>query len=112
VIRGTIHYPAASGLPESSRTGVLYVARALLWPEMSYSLLSYAAQHPVFPHDSTGDQWFDDGQFTAYTQLGRELGQKVQQVRERPATSRAGIIYQNGGRLLQPSRLQSPTDSN
>jgi len=86
VIIGTIHYPAASGLPEDCRTGVLYAARALLWPKMSYSLLSYAAQHPVFPHDSTGDQWFDDGQFTAYTQLGRELGRVVKRVRERPAS--------------------------
>jgi len=86
VIIGAIHYPPASGLPEDCRTGVLYVARALLWPKMSYSLLSYAAQHPVFPHDSTGDQWFDDGQFTAYTQLGRELGRVVKRVRQRPAS--------------------------
>jgi hypothetical protein len=83
VIVGTIHYPAASGLPEGSRTGVLYVARALLWPEMPYSLLSYAAQNPVFPHDATSDQWFNDGQFTAYTQLGRELGEVVKKVRAR-----------------------------
>jgi hypothetical protein len=85
VIKGTITYPAASGLPEGSRTGVIYVARALLWPQMSYPLLSYAAQNPVFPQDSTGDQWFDDGQFSAYTQLGRELGEVVRQVRDRPA---------------------------
>jgi len=91
VITGTIHYPAASGLPEGSRTGTLYLARALLWPEMPYSLLSYAAQHPVFPHDSTSDQWFDDGQFTAYTQLGRELGRVVQLVRERTTPGSSGL---------------------
>jgi len=85
VITGTIHYPEASGLPVGSRTGTLYLARALLWPEMPYALLSYATQFPVFPHDATSDQWFDDGQFTAYTQLGRELGYAVQRVRERPA---------------------------
>jgi Putative peptidoglycan binding domain len=88
VIKGTITYPPASGLPENSRTGFIYIARALLWPEMSYPLLSYAAQNPVFPHDSTGDQWFDDDQFTAYTQLGRELGEVVQQVRDVPRTRR------------------------
>lgn len=84
VITGTITYPAASGLPQDARTGIIYVARALLWPDMPYSLLSYAAQHPVFPHDSTGDQWFDDGQFTAYSELGRELGSLVQRVKSRP----------------------------
>lgn len=83
VIAGTITYPAASGLPEGARTGGLLVARALLWPGMSYPLLSYAAENPVFPHDSTGDQWFGDDQFTAYTQLGRELGSRVRRVRDR-----------------------------
>jgi len=85
VITGTIEYPAASGLKEDCRMGKLYVARALLWPEMSYPLLSYAAQNPVFPRDSTGDQWFDDGQFTAYTQLGRELGDQVRLAQDRLA---------------------------
>ena len=84
VITGRITYPAASGLPQGAQTGIIYVARALLWPDMPYSLLSYAAQHPVFPHDSTGDQWFNDGQFTAYSDLGRELGSLVQRVRSRP----------------------------
>ena len=82
VITGTITYPVASGLLEPDNTGRLYVARALLWPEMPYELLSYAAQNPTFPHDSTGDQWFDDGGFGAYTQLGRELGTQVLQIRQ------------------------------
>lgn len=102
VLKGTITYPAASGLPQGSRTGEIYVARALLWPQMSYPLLSYAAQNPVFPHDSTGDQWFDDEQFTAYNQLGRELGQAVRQVRDRPprppALPRDGAAHGNGNR--------------
>jgi hypothetical protein len=72
IIRGKITYPPESGV-EKGVEGTLIVAEALLWPKMSYPVLSYAAQHPVFPHDSTGDQWFDDGQFSAYTQLGREL---------------------------------------
>jgi hypothetical protein len=83
VITGTIRYPEASGLSDEARVGTLVVARALLWPELSYALLSYAAQHPEFPHDSTGDQWFGDDQFTAYTRLGRELGRRVRTVRTR-----------------------------
>lgn len=73
VITGTIHYPPESGLG-GNVTGRLVVARAVLWPELPYPLLSYAAQHPEFPHDSTGDQWFDHGQFSAYTELGRHIG--------------------------------------
>jgi hypothetical protein len=102
VIAGTILYPPASGLPEGSRTGHLYVARALLWPEMPYPLLSYAAQNPVFPHDSTGDQWFDDDQFTAYTQLGRELGKAVRRVRDQPGRRHTGRADHNGGGARKP----------
>ena len=74
VINGTITYPEASGLPADCRTGKLVVGRALLWPSLPYWLLSYAVTSPVFPHDATGDQFFSDDQFTAYTELGREVG--------------------------------------
>ncbi|NKQ52040.1 patatin-like phospholipase family protein [Amycolatopsis sp. K13G38] len=77
VIVGDIHYPPESGLPEQRRTGLLIVARTLLWRDLPYPLLSYAAHNPEFPHDSTGDQFFNDGKFTAYTELGRQLGLAV-----------------------------------
>jgi hypothetical protein len=50
------------------------VVKASLWPELPYQLQAYALRNPVFPHDSTADQWFDDGQYGAYTALGRALG--------------------------------------
>jgi len=105
VITGTIHYPPASGLPVGSRTGVIYVAKALLWPNMAYSLLSYAAQNPVFPHDSTSDQWFDDDQFTAYTQLGRELGKIVKRLRDQPVVNHDGHLVQDG--VAAPANLRA-----
>jgi hypothetical protein len=77
VITGTITYPEAAGLPKECNVGRLYVARSTLWPTMPYSLLSYAARHPEFPRDSTGDQWFDDGQFSAYLNLGRAMGDEL-----------------------------------
>jgi hypothetical protein len=86
IIRGKFTYPPESGV-EKGVEGTLIVAKALLWPKMSYPLLSYAAQHPVFPHDSTGDQWFDDGQFSAYTQLGRELAPLA--LKEKAAAAKA-----------------------
>lgn len=77
VVRGTITYPPESGLPEDARTGTILVAKALLTRDLPYSLLSYACEHAVFPHDSTGDQWFDHGQFDAYVALGRALAEQV-----------------------------------
>lgn len=74
VMRVRFTYPPESGLPADRRTGTLVVAKALLWPSLPYQLQAYAVDNPVFPHDSTADQWFDDGQYGAYTALGRALG--------------------------------------
>jgi hypothetical protein len=72
VVAGTISYPAAAGLQESR--GTLIFAKAVLWDGCPEWLLTYAASSTVFPHDSTSDQWFTEGQFAAYTQLGRIMG--------------------------------------
>lgn len=90
LIEGTFTYPAEAGLVGNDRKGQLIVAKALLWSQLPYPLLSYAAKHPVFPHDSTGDQWFDNAQFAAYTELGRQLGLKASDVppMRRPSATR------------------------
>jgi hypothetical protein len=104
VLIGTIRFPQASGLPEGHRVGTLLVARALLWSSMPYPLLSYAAKHPEFPHDSTGDQWFDDGQFCAYTGLGRAMGEAMQAVVADPMRSgRCGGPPRHGTEPKGPS---------
>ncbi|WP_244231207.1 patatin-like phospholipase family protein [Saccharomonospora piscinae] len=76
VLTGTVYYPPESGLDDGV-TGELIVARGVLWPSLPYSLQSYAVHHPEFPTDSTGDQWFDHGEFAAYTELGSQLGLAV-----------------------------------
>lgn len=74
VVTARITYPEESGLPPDQRTGVLVLAKAVLWPDLPYEVLAYAASNPVFPHDSTADQWFDEGKFSSYKRLGHELG--------------------------------------
>ena len=34
---------------------------------------NYAAANPVFPHESTGDQFFSESQFESYRALGFEI---------------------------------------
>jgi hypothetical protein len=77
VLTARICYPPESGLPEGHRHGVLVLAKASLTRSLPYDLLSYASVHEVFPYDSTGDQFFDDGKFTAYTALGRAIGEEA-----------------------------------
>ncbi|CAN5321217.1 hypothetical protein BH09ACT8_BH09ACT8_35020 [soil metagenome] len=71
-----ITYPEAAGLDKSRRHGVLIVAKAVLWRECPPWLLTYAAakENAIFPHDPTSDQWFNESQFSAYTELGRLIG--------------------------------------
>ena len=49
-------------------------AQAVLTPDMPYELLDFPQGDPGFPHDSTGDQWFNAGQFDSYQRLGHFIG--------------------------------------
>jgi hypothetical protein len=72
VLTGTIHYPPRGKL--RAKEGTLVVAKASLTPRMPYEVLSYAQSNPVFPNDSTADQWFNVGQFDAYQAVGWHIG--------------------------------------
>lgn len=72
IITGKFSYPDCG--PSRGTTGLLVVAKAALWPALPYPLMAYAQDTPIFPHDSTADQWFDDHQYAAYTELGQYLG--------------------------------------
>jgi hypothetical protein len=74
---GTITYPPAAGLPPEKSTGTLLFAKAVLWDKSPEWLLTYAASNDAFPHDSTADQWFDEAQFAAYTEMGRIIGREI-----------------------------------
>ena len=104
VVRGTITYPPESGLPDEARTGTIVVAKALLTRDLPYELLSYACKNPVFPHDSTGDQWFDHGQFDAYLALGRSLAEQV----ERLAPEHIVVVPEEGAAQSQAMAAHSP----
>jgi hypothetical protein len=48
---------------------LLYIKLSMLGTEPNY-LLDYRRENPLFPHQSTIDQFFDEAQFEAYRQLG------------------------------------------
>lgn len=83
VARGKITYPEAAGIgDEEARTGWLIIAKAVLWHELPDWVLTYAAEKggAEFPHDNTSDQWFSEGQFAAYTELGRSIAVSAMKV--------------------------------
>ena len=48
---------------------MLYIKLAVLGTESNY-VLDYRRENPLFPHQSTADQFFDEAQFEAYRKLG------------------------------------------
>ncbi len=57
--------------------GTLLVVKPNLHDELDVDLLAYAQKHPDFPHESTGDQSFDEAQWESYHRLGEDFGRAL-----------------------------------
>jgi hypothetical protein len=68
---GRIHYP--DGAP----SGHLIYVKSALTADAPIDIRQYRDAHPAFPHESTGDQWFDENQFEAYRHLGQFVAEKL-----------------------------------
>ncbi len=55
----------------------LLVVKPNLHDALDLDLLAYAQRHPVFPHESTGDQSFDEAQWESYQRLGEDIGRAL-----------------------------------
>ncbi len=63
MVAGDIHYPAGD-------TGTLLVMKPSLNGGEPPDILQYRARNDQFPHQSTGDQFFDEAQWESYRRLG------------------------------------------
>jgi hypothetical protein len=68
---GEILYPETALLP--AENGYLIYFKASLTGDESQIVSEYAARQPLFPHESTGDQFFSERQFEAYRDLGDHI---------------------------------------
>jgi hypothetical protein len=59
------------------KTGVIVYLKPSLTGDEPQDVMSYRAAQMAFPHQSTGDQWFDESQFEAYRALGYHIGMTV-----------------------------------
>ena len=55
---------------------ILYIKPSLTGDEPT-DVREYAARHPLFPHESTSDQFFDESQFQSYSRLGEHAAWDV-----------------------------------
>ncbi len=65
---GTIDYAAVDG-PGAPAGTILYL-KATLSGDEPVDVLNFAASDPLFPHDSTSNQFFDEARFESYRALG------------------------------------------
>jgi hypothetical protein len=65
---GAIRYGAVDGAGVNDGT-LLYI-KATLSGDEPVDVTNFAATHPAFPHDSTGDQFFAEDRFESYRALG------------------------------------------
>jgi len=64
---GTIRYSCIDGAVED---GTLLYFKPAVYGTEPRDILHYREQNPLFPHESTGDQWFSESQFESYRMLG------------------------------------------
>jgi hypothetical protein len=57
----------------------LLVVKPNLHDALDIDLLAYARNHPGFPHESTGDQSFDEAQGESYHRLGEDFGRALRE---------------------------------
>jgi hypothetical protein len=70
--------------PDGGRGALLYIKSSLTGDENDY-VLNYKLRHPLFPHESTGDQFFSEEQFEVYRALGFHATHGLFGHRDRPA---------------------------
>jgi hypothetical protein len=90
---GRIFY---SRVDPQGRDGILVYIKSSLTGDEPTDALRYAAANPEFPHQTTGDQWFDESQFESYRVLGYHITQNV----FLPVQDRDGISNQTNEELF------------
>lgn len=76
---GKITYPEAKDKEGKAlpREGVLVYLKSSLTGDEETDIRQYAALSPLFPHESTGDQFFSESQFESYRSLGWHMAEDI-----------------------------------
>jgi hypothetical protein len=70
-VAGRIHYPG-----DAEKGYLLYIKSSVTGDEDEV-IKRYRNTQPAFPHESTADQFFGEGQFEAYRSLGQHIGESL-----------------------------------
>jgi hypothetical protein len=73
---GLIDYPPVSG-GDTREEGVLVYIKASLSGDENDYVMTYKANNPAFPHETTAEQLFSEEQFEAYRALGEHIARRL-----------------------------------
>ena len=71
-----IQYHCVDPIPEGSDGWLVYIKAGLTGREPA-DILQYAKTHPTFPHETTGNQFFNESQFESYRHLGSYIVKQI-----------------------------------
>ena len=72
---GTVRYDP--GLSDGPAEGFILYLKSSFTGEEAYDVQQYKRQHPDFPHETTGDQFFSESQFESYRKLGETAAREA-----------------------------------
>jgi hypothetical protein len=72
---GTVYY--RNSRPGEPGSSLIIYLKATLSGDEELDLQCYHKEHPSFPHQSTGDQFFDENQWESYRKLGEHAGESI-----------------------------------
>jgi hypothetical protein len=71
--RSVAHCAVGSITYANREVGLLVYLKSSLTGNEDPDVLEYQSRNEMFPHESTGDQWFDESQFESYRRLGLHI---------------------------------------
>lgn len=78
---GTIHYNGLTGMDK----GTIIFFKSTLTGDEPPDVLQYRTRNRTFPHETTGDQFYDEAQWESYRRLGEHAARTVLGFFEKPS---------------------------
>lgn len=95
---------------DNSKGRLLYIKSSLTGAERE-DVQAYAADHPVFPHDSTAEQFFNETRFESYRALGQDAFDSVVAAIDTTVSAAAAADSSTGPTPQPPSPTRTSLDS-
>jgi GNAT superfamily N-acetyltransferase len=94
MVAGTIYYDR-----EGADTGVILLFKPTMTGDETGDVAQYRARNPNFPHESTGDQFYDEAQWESYRRLGEHATYSALRFVERqPIATESAESFFHGAR--------------